>query len=422
VAILGGGISGVYSANLLQKDHDVVLFEAEERLGGHARSILLSDGRRVDMGFMVFNEGSYPLFMDFLRELGVERQIQYSEMSFSVLNEVQELFFGLNRGFGRLFHQKKNLVRPRFYLNFLELLRFRRQAWCDLQENRLQGQSLEEYLSSFSPQFIENILLPICISVWSVTPEQILKFPAKTLVSFLANHGYLRGDPGKRWRTLRGSSEVYLNAFKARFGGELRLGFKVGQVIRQGNSVSVCGQEHWGHEVCEQFDAVICALPANRVLEVIASPTTAETGIFRQWRYEKTQVTLHTDPQVLGAASTDARLWSSWNILRDARGYSVTYYLNRVQSLPGAENHFVTLGPPDRIDPQKVIMGTSFAHPVLDFGSVSTQESLRKSGDQAGIFYCGSYFGYGFHEDAIRSALEASRACLLRCSGSSRES
>ncbi len=413
IAVVGGGVAGIHAAYRLQNDFEVVLFEAEPDLGGHAFSVPLPSGNRVDTGFMVFNEKSYPRFMEFLTDLGVSEHIQFSEMSFSILNEKQNLNFCLNRGLSLFFHQKWNLVKPSFYRNFLELMRFRKKAWRDLNSSSFPDVRLREYVSVFSPSFLENVLLPICISVWSVKAARILEFPAKTVASFLANHGYLQGHPGHRWRSLNGSSQVYVKAFEQKFSGKIITGKRIKEIRRCPDGVFVDS---------EHFDAVVCALPANRVLEVIKDPNSFEQSIFSKWEYEKTLITLHSDSKALGKAHEEPALWSSWNILNDSKGTSVTYYLNRVQSLNEDASWFVTLGSAERIDPEKVLQQTHFSHPIFNFNSVSTQVELNRAREHDGIIYCGSYFGYGFHEDAINSALEASRVCLRRFSGSSPES
>jgi predicted NAD/FAD-binding protein len=414
IAVIGGGISGIYAAYQLQKDFEVVLYEAESKLGGHAHAVRLPSGTLVDTGFMVFNERSYPRFMNFLKDLGVQEQVQFSEMSFSFLNETKNLYFCLNRGVARLFHQKRNLLSPSFYRHFFDLMRFRKKAWRDLSHGSFPEVSLEEYLSCFSSSFVDNVLIPICVSVWSVSPKQILAFPAKTIAAFLANHGYLHGIPGHRWRTLKGSSQVYIDAFQKSFLGEIRTGVKVGSVTRTSDGVFVDS---------EKFDAVICALPANKVLAVIKDPNPEEQCIFSKWNYERTQITLHTDSNALGKISSrDPKLWSSWNIFKDLNGTSVTYYLNRVQALTESQDYFVTLGSAGRINPAKILKQSPFSHPVFDFGSVETQKDLWTLENQNGIFYCGSYFGYGFHEDAINSALATARACSLHFLGTSQES
>ena len=409
IAVLGGGISGVYASHLLQADFDVTLFETESRLGGHAHSIDLEPGVRADLGFMVFNERSYPLLMKFLIELGLEKKIQFSEMSFSIFNESEGLSLCLNRGLGLLLHERRNLLRPSFYRLFTELFRLRKKARADLEKAMFPKQTLKQYLSSFDQKFVHELFVPIATSVWSVAPDQILDFPAETVMRFLSNHGYLHGHPGHQWRTLTGSSQIYLNAFQERFRGLIKCSTPIESAERTSNGVRVNG---------EIFDGAVCALPANRVLDVVKGPTDRERRLFSSWRYQTTDLTLHTDAKALGSkAFVRPELRSSWNVLRDSRGHSVSYYLNHVQSLRASRDYFVTLGSPARIDPAQVRYGTRFAHPVFDFKSTETQQELAQLGMQDGIAYCGSYFGYGFHEDAMGAAGMAARACSLHFSG-----
>jgi len=409
VAVIGGGIAGISAAHYLQKVCDVTLYEASPQLGGHAYPVEISEDETtffVDTAFMVFNRRSYPLFMRLLGDLGIESEVQFAEMSFSIFHESNKMGFALNRGLQGLFHQKRNIFRLSFYFQLVELFRFRNAVFRDLVEGLLSG-SLREYLGSYSSGFIDNLLLPIATAVWSIPADQVLDLPVETLARFLMNHGYLRGHPGHQWRTLRGSSYTYLKAFEKNFKGTVRLNSKVAALIRTPNGIHVLSKNE------TFYDDVVLAVPGDQALRLIGSPTEDETTLLSNWKYTKTKLTLHKDASVL---RTPRKLWSSWNILNKERGaLSVTYYLNRVQDLKVKRDYFVTLGAGLTIDPAQIVFQKEFSHPVFTSSSVSTQKRLAEINGANRTYFCGSYLGFGFHEDAVFSAIEVAKLFGAPC-------
>lgn len=413
IAVIGAGAAGITSACLLQDAHDITLYEKSAGLGGHAQSVTIDNGMEppfdVDTAFVIFNSVSYPLLLKLLARFGVQDRVQRTEMSFSYLNPEARIGYALNRGLRAM----RPLVLPILY----ELFRFRRNAARDLAGRGidLSGLTLSDYLARYrySSHFSENFLYPTAVSVWSIPTPEIRSFPAISFLRFLDNHRYLGGSRG-HWLTIEGGCQQYVRSFRDSFKGHVLTACDVTSVIRGAGAVEV----RTADGRVDVYDKVILATHADQALRLLANPSTRERRLLGAWTYRKTYTVLHEDASVM---PPDRKLWASWNIRYGSQGGArgaetgggITYYLNRVQRLKSRKDYFVTLGG-EHIPEKHVLARYHHEHPVFDFRSTATQRELPSLNGQQGTYFCGSYFGFGFHEDAIRSAVDA--ASLLGAS------
>lgn len=404
IAVVGGGISGIMAAYLLQKKHDITIFESDNCLGGHAHSVKINNGKdepfEVDTAFLVFNNISYPLFIKFIRELNVYNHVERAEMSFSFSDYQKNLHFSVGANPSTIFYQKRNVFNPKFYKMFGDLIRFRRNAYSDLINKKLANITLEEYVSDYSDLFKENMIAPTAVSVWSLPKEDIWKLPAETYINFQNNHNYLKGFGWitSGWFTFKGSSSVYVKAFIENFEGNINLNSKIRKVKRYIDKVEIVKNDG----TIEEFDKVIMATHADITLKLLDEPSEMENELLQKWVYHSSEITLHTDKSIM---FPDKKLWASWNV-KIKENNEVTYYLNRVQNLNTETDYFLTFSDNVKIDSDKIIEKFNYSHPVLDFNSVKTQKRLDSLNGYLNSYFCGSYFGYGFHEDAIKSAIK----------------
>ena len=406
VAVVGGGAAGITAAHDLADDHDVTLFEASPALGGHAHAALVDDGHggtiAVDTAFLIYNELHYPRFVELIRELGVEAQTHPAEMSAAFIDDERRFHYALGRGLDALFYQRRNAVNPRFYRLFVELFSFRRRAYLDITAGRIpESVTLGEYLRPYSKLFQDNFVVPLASAIWSLPDTVVLAYPARQILQFFMNHRLLRGKSGDAWRTFRGSSRSYVGAFERQYRGRLALDSAVHRVRRVDGRAQL-----FTSRGPETFDRVVLATHADVSLRMLDDPSAAERSLLGAWAYHPNTVVLHRDASVLHA---DRRLWASWNVVRRAGRQRVTYYLNRVQELRSRLDYFLTLGDGE-IDRSLEVARFSYRHPVFDAASVATQARLGSLNGERGTFFCGSYHGHGFHEDAVASARRAGAA------------
>lgn len=410
VAIIGGGIAGIGAAWQLRDSHQVTLFEAGATPGGHAHAIEAEPGIWLDTGFIIFNTSTYPRFIDFLTELGVREQARGMTMSFTFSDDDRRLHYAIHKGLGGLFPSLSNLWNRDLYNICFDLLKFRKQALAELGGAGVPPLSLKDYFAGYSAPFRENFLLPMTMAIWSMPEQQLDDFPASTLLEFMQNHSLLRGheqDYDDSWLSFAHSSRVYIEAFRSRFAGELRLSTPIQRVERHADGATIVTAS--GESLA--FDQVILATHADTALRLLADPTPLETRLLGAWRYQPNRVTIHTDT---GMMPDRRKLWSSWNILRRQGAYQVGYYLNGVQNLSARRDYFLSLGETP-IAEQHVLARFDYAHPVFDFAALATRAELPQLNaqpDRPQSAFCGSYFGYGFHEDALCAAIAASRALL----------
>jgi len=400
IAVIGSGVSGLVCAHLLSPRHDVVLLEADDRVGGHVHTVdVPAPGGpvAVDTGFIVFNTRTYPSFMRLLRRLGVGWQ--ESEMSFAVRSDRRDLEYG-GQGLDTLYAQRSNLLSPRFHRMVLDLLRFHREArgLLDAGPEVALGTWLRE--RGYSRGFVEDHLLPMVGAVWSSSRAGVEDFPARFLARFFDNHGLLTVNDRPTWLTVRGGSRTYVHALLEAFRGELRTGCPVDSIRRDDASVLV--QPHGARP--ERFDHVILACHADQALALLSDPSALERETLSAFPYRGNDVLLHDDAAVMPRRR---RVWSSWNYHLDdegGTGASVTYWMNRLQRLAGERQFFVTLNRPDAVRPGQVIRRLHYQHPVFTAAGVGAQARHRALIDHRRTSYCGAYWGNGFHEDGVASA------------------
>lgn len=406
IAVIGSGIAGLVSAWLLSRQHEVVLFEANEILGGHTHTHdVLVDGHRfmVDTGFIVFNPDHYPLLTRLFSELPVSTRP--TTMSFSV----QDIRSGIEYNAGSLdglFCQRANLLRPAFLRMVAEILRFYREAPAVLEDEAI-SQTLGEYLHAnrYSGMFRDLHLVPVAAALWSSPSAQILRFPIRHLVRFMANHHMLQVSKRPQWRVVDGGSSSYVRAMRARWTVDERTACTISAVRRDENGVEV--QSPHGRE---RFDQVVIACHSDQALALLEDATDAERSILGAMRYQDNDVVLHTDARLL---PRHRKAWAAWNahVPVSADGEcTVSYCMNILQSLDAPKPIVVTLNRTRDIDPQSVLWQGRYAHPLQTTESAAAQSRKSVIQGRRGTWFAGAYWGFGFHEDGIHSGVEVARA------------
>jgi predicted NAD/FAD-binding protein len=404
IAIIGAGVAGLTAAHLLHPEHDVEVFEAGDHVGGHTNTIRVDarDGTwHVDTGFIVLNDRNYPRFEALLDELGVARQP--TNMSFSVSAESEDFEYS-SGGVRGLLAQPSNLARPAFVRMVADYVRFNRAAQA-LLDRPDDDRSLREFLDAegFSPWFVQRLLIPQAAAVWSADPDQMWAFPARFLVRFFANHGMLSLTSRPRWSTIVGGSARYVEALTAPFADRIRVGTPVVAVTRHPTHVDVVPE---GGEA-EAFDEVVIGAHADQALAMLTDPSAAEVEVLGAFPYQPNEAVLHTDRSLLPRRRA---AWAAWNyhLRSEAHGRcAVTYSMNHLQSLRAEREYCVTLNHTAAIDPERIVRVIPYAHPVYTAAGMDAQ---RRHGEVSGVartHYCGAYWGWGFHEDGVVSALAA---------------
>ena len=402
IAVVGTGISGNVAAYYLNKNHDITVFEANDYIGGHTHTHDIElNGKQfaVDSGFIVFNYKTYPNFTRLLSELGVEEQL--STMSFGVKCENTGLEY-MGSTINSLFAQRRNLLRPSFWKMIRDILRFNREATA-LFETENNSITLGDYLQNgnYSQIFIDYYLVPMAAAVWSADLKLMFKFPARYLIQFFHNHGLLSINDRPDWYVIKGGSKSYVTALTSAFKDKIRLNCPVDSVERTSAGVKISstyGEEH--------FDAVFMACHSDQALSILSQPSKVEQEVLGAINYQPNEVLLHTDHTVLPKRK---RAWAAWNyhlLDADQGQVPVTYNMNILQGLDSAEQFCVTLNNSGAIDPSKVLKRMRYAHPIYTVEAVAAQ-ARHSEINCDGIYYCGAYWRYGFHEDGVTSALNA---------------
>jgi len=402
IAVVGSGISGMVSAYLLSQDHDIVLYEADDTIGGHTHTIDVSiEGISypVDTGFIVFNEKTYPNFIKLMGSLGVPWQP--SNMSFSVQCDQTGLVFSPST-LNALFVQRKNLFRPSFYRMLWDALRFRREA-SELIRSDDYRITLQSYLEqkNYSHAFIEHFIIPMGGAIWSADPVRFRNFPARYLVEFFYNHGFLNIRHQPQWRVIKGGSREYIGPLTRPYKDRIRLNSPVASIKRFPENVEITTK---GGDSAT-FDQVVIATHSDQALQMLADPSELERDVLGAIPYQKNLAILHTDTSLLPPKRT---AWASWNyhIPRQEKGrVALTYNMNMLQSLGATETLCVTLNMPEKIHPDRVIQRIIYHHPVYDPNSLSARRKQDEINGKNRTYFCGAYWGYGFHEDGVNSAL-----------------
>ena len=400
VAIVGSGVSGLVVAHRLQSRHDVTLFEAADYVGGHVSTVALTvagTAREIDTGFIVYNERNYPHFTALLAELGVATQP--TTMSFSVRSDATGLEYN-GSSLNQLFIQRRNLLRPTFYRMLRDILRFNREAPTAV-ANGSAGNTLGAWLADaeFGPELSRDYLIPMGSALWSIPPAKVLEMPTDFFVRFFDNHGMLTVDDRPEWRVVQGGSRRYVETLITPFRDRIRLRTPVTEVRRTADHVLVNG---------ERFDQVVMACHSDDALAALADATPLERELLGALPYQANDVVLHSDESVLPRRRA---AWGSWNYRipadRDASAV-VSYNMNMLQSLRAEQTFCVSLNAGELIRPERVHRRFSYRHPVYTIEGASAQQRHAELGRER-THFCGAYWGYGFHEDGVRSALAVVR-------------
>lgn len=406
LAVIGGGVAGLGAAWLLRRRYDVTVFEREPRMGGHSNTVEVEEGGRrlpVDTGFMVFNKITYPCLLRLFSELRVP--VKPTEMSFSVRHEGLDLEYN-GMGLNRVFAQRRNLARPRFLALLAQILRFFRAANAALEDEALESMTLAEFARRhrLGDDFLRLYLVPMSASIWSITPGGAMDFPAATLVRFFHNHGFLGVTTHHPWFTVDGGSREYVKRMLADLP-PARTGAPVVGVAAGEHGVTVRAADG----SASVFDRVIVATHADEALALLERPTPLQAALLPAFRYQANETLLHTDSTVMPRRKL---AWAAWNYRMDGGGAgerpSTHYYMNRLQGVSDRTDYFVSLNYADRIDPARVLWRTVYTHPIFDRGALAAQHRLPEINAEVRgqrVFFCGSYFRYGFHEDAFGSAV-----------------
>ena len=414
IAVIGTGISGLVCAHVLGPRHEVTVFEAEARPGGHTHTVRVPvNGRElsVDTGFLVYNERTYPGLVRLFGQLKVATKP--SDMSFSVSDEATGVEY---RGTSpnSVFSQRRNLVRPEFLRMLVDVARFNRAGQRLLSDPPDTSYTLADMLAEgrWSKAFADWYLVPLGSSIWSADPASFTQMPASTLTRFFDRHGMLSVADKPAWRTVTGGAVHYVDAALApvRAAGRLRLSSPVEQILRTDEGVELrCGGGR-----PQRFDHVVVATHSDQALAMLADASRAEKEVLGDIRYQPNRVTLHTDARLM---PTNRRAWAAWNYHRPATPsdrVTVTYDLNRLQGLGGTMPILVSLNRDDDIDPAKVLRRFEYSHPVMDSAAVAAQARHREISGPHGVSFCGAYWGSGFHEDGVQSALSVCEGLGVR--------
>ena len=404
IAVIGTGISGMSAAWLLRQRHDITVYERAPRLGGHSNTVEAT-GIPVDTGFIVYNPVNYPNLTALFDHLDVPTKT--SDMSFGVsLNDGDLEYSGSD--LAGLFAQKRNLLRPRFLSMLRDLMRFYRDAPAAAAALADPAITLGDYLRNggYGEAFCRDHLLPMAAAIWSAPPQQMLDYPAAAFIRFHANHGLLQIADRPEWRTVDGGSKVYVAKITAGFADRIRLDCGAVAVRRTADGVTVRD----GNGATERYDHVVLAAHADQSLALLEDAGDAERAVLGAFRYSHNLAVLHTDARFMPKRHA---AWSSWNFIgdRDAEaGVCVTYWMNRLQSLAGTQDMFVTLNPPEPPHAGALLHSELYEHPIFDTAAIRAQADLWSLQGRGNTWFCGSYFGSGFHEDGLQAGLAVAEA------------
>jgi len=404
IAIIGTGIAGMSAAWLLSKQHQITVYEQQVRIGGHSNTVETSiDGivTPVDTGFIVYNDRNYPNLIALFDTLGVKTKA--SEMSFSVsLNNGNLEYSGTS--INGLLGQRRNIIRPRFWQMISGVMRFYREAPELLKEPMRVDYSLGQYLfeNNYSKDFINDHLLPMGAAIWSTSPSEIEAYPAQAFVRFFESHGLLLLKNRPNWRTVDGGSKEYVKKITESFADCIKFG-GVRSVQRENEQITIVDHAN----EAKSFDHVVIATHADEAFQLLSDSDEKEKKLLGSWRYTQNRAVLHTDRSFMPIRK---RTWSSWNFIERQKNNAsnnlcVTYWMNRLQSLDHTTSLFVTLNPTHEPSEKSIIQEFDYTHPFFDQAALISQQNLWSLQGHRRTWYCGSYFGYGFHEDGLQSGL-----------------
>ena len=399
LAVIGSGISGLSAAYHFSKNHKVDLFEQDDHFGGHSLTYDIKEEDKVvpvDLGFIVFNEQTYPNLISFFRELEVP--FEKSNMSFSVSVKDSNVEYG-GSGLNAIFANKKNLLNLKFLKMINEIISFYKKAPSLLNHN-LSEDTLGNYLekSKLSKYFIEYHIIPMVAAIWSMPFEKAKDMPLKLFLNFFINHGLFKLKNRPQWYTVTNRSRAYVNKVLEKISGEVFKNYKVSKILRSENNVRIS----IGNEYLD-YDHVILASHADQSLKILEEPTSEEDKILKRFSYVSNKAYLHIDENLMPLRKS---AWSSWNSITKDNRTCITYWLNKLQNLKTSKNYFLTLNPVEQINNNKILKKIDFTHPYFNKENVKLQKDLHKLQGKKRTWFCGSYFGYGFHEDGLKSSIE----------------
>ena len=403
IAVIGSGISGLSAAHYLSKKNKVDLFEKEDHFGGHSYTIDVKDNNNhvpVDIGFIVFNFKTYPNFVKFLNENGIE--IEKSNMSFSVSVKETEIEY-CGKGLLGIFSNKKNLLNFDFFKMFFEIIKFYKKS--NNLKNIEENLTLDDFLKreKMSKYFINYHIIPMVSAIWSMPPYEAKQMPLKFFLKFFQNHGLFNLKNRPQWYTIKNRSRTYVKKILETISGEYYKNYRINKISRLSNGVKVY---YGGNNEFFDYDKVVIATHADEALSLITDATPEEKSILANFKYKNNIAIIHTDETLM---PKNKKAWSSWNSSvnkENTSETSITYWLNLLQNLKTNKNIFLSLNPFLKIDPKKIISKVKFTHPYYDKEALENQNRLKNIQNKKNLLFCGSYFGYGFHEDGIKSSLE----------------
>jgi len=409
IAVIGSGISGLGAAHFLSKKHKVDLFEKNDHFGGHSYTVDISSNDinkkiSIDLGFIVFNKINYPNLLNLFEKL----QINYekSNMSFAVSVKNSSIEYS-GSGLKGLFVNKYNILNPSFIKMVKEIFFFYKTA-DKINKKIFTNQTLGDFLKSkkMSNYFVKFHIIPMVSAIWSMPTNLAYEMPMALFINFFQNHGLFKIKNRPQWYTVSGRSKTYVKKILETINGEYFKNYKIKNVLRNKNGVRL----YYGtsNEYFE-YDKIVFAVHANEVLNLINNPTESEKKILKNFQYKKNIGYLHNDNRLMPDSKN---AWSSWNAILDKNDTNkncVTYWLNKLQNLRTKENYFLTLNPFISIDDSKIIKKVEFTHPFYDMKTINAQRNLQELQGVNNSYFCGSYFGYGFHEDGLSSGIDVSK-------------
>jgi len=399
IAVIGSGISGLSSAYYLSKYHKVDLYEQSDHFGGHSYTYDIKEEDKivpVDLGFIVFNELTYPNLINFFNELNVP--FEKSNMSFSVSVKNTNVEYG-GSGFNAIFANKLNLLNLKFLKMIREIISFYNHA-PSLLQNNIEDKTLGDYLrrSKLSKYFIEYHIIPMVAAIWSMPFSKAKEMPLKLFLNFFINHGLFRLKNRPQWYTVTDRSRTYVKKILEKISGEIFKNYRINNISRSDDNVRVS----IGNEYLD-YDQVVLACHADQSLKILNDPSAKEKEILNKFTYVSNRAFLHTDENLMPSRK---KAWSSWNSITKDNRTCITYWLNKLQNLKTNKNYFLTLNPVAEVEENKIIKQEKFTHPYFNNENVSLQKDLHLLQGKKRTWFCGSYFGYGFHEDGLKSSID----------------
>jgi uncharacterized protein len=404
-AIIGTGIAGMGCGHFLYPDTDLTFYEQNDYVGGHTNTVTVDeDGKPVyvDTGFMVFNFQTYPNLCKLFDK--IKAPVKKTDMSFSVQHIPSKLEYS-GSSVNHLFAQRRNIFSPSYIKMLMQISRFNKESIRIMDDPHYANYTIGQYIKEggFGEDMLWKYLVPMSSAVWSTPMNEMLDFPATTLIRFFHNHGFLGLHTQHQWYTLDKGSQSYREILIAPFKDKIHVNRKAVKISRTDGKVTV----HAADGTSEIFDRVIIASHGDQALALLEQPTIMEQKLLSAFKYQHNKAVLHTDENTMPKAKL---AWSSWNYrIQEEQGKlvpSTIYWMNRLQGVSEKKNYFVSVNPHQHLDPKKILREIDYEHPLFDLSAINAQSSLHELNQHGPVYYCGSYFKYGFHEDAFASAVQ----------------